>query len=532
MTIRAKPESQGAFRARMEMWKEDQVQEDGWAIGGWTVHRQLGKGGMGVVKLAEHEDGHFGAIKLGHRELTDRVEVEAMLHLQKLYGGPHPNILELYEMWELPTHFVFALELANGGDLGVASCHAAGVFHRDLKPPNILLVPLEPGHGHESVAKIADFGLAIVGDDEEGEQWRDGRRGWCGTPGYIAPEYANGRWWRPSDNDVWSLGVILFELLTGYNHFHRPRNGAIDSRFPPCPLDTCEGKFIMPDEIQGWARDVLVRMLERDPEKRITVSLIPMTLNHNTTDRPQLAQLRAHPYLNKSVLIEAESTPPGWAWHPPACAPRHPPPAKLPPAARHAPAAAAGEDEPAPSSEESTSFDSADEHASVDAAEPASASAPRVLAGSPPPRAPTRLAVVKGDAPRGTSDADEIDSSSFVVYLDDKWMSVDTRMSSDVDMDMDFSSGSSLDIDMFYSVPVSSSSRDAAESVYFCAVDTPDSQRTTPRTESVITSKHPRAALTLAPPSGPSPPPTPSTPLIRLTLPPFLPAGATPPPVA
>ena len=225
-------------------------------IPGYEVLDELGRGGMGTVYRARHFSlNRLVALKVlslggaaDPRELTRfRAEAEAVAALQ------HPNIVKVHEVGEADGRPYLALELVEGGTLAqslaraplpaqsatvlletlaraVQYAHTQGVIHRDLKPGNILLAGVRsqdsgasrPGRltpGPSALTpKVADFGLAKR-IDYDSSQTRTGEV--VGTPSYMAPEQAAGlgKVIGPAC-DIYALGAILYETLTGRPPFH------------------------------------------------------------------------------------------------------------------------------------------------------------------------------------------------------------------------------------------------------------------------------------------------------------------------
>jgi tetratricopeptide (TPR) repeat protein/tRNA A-37 threonylcarbamoyl transferase component Bud32 len=209
------------------------------AVPGYEILELLGIGGMGVVYKARHiglkrlvalkmmkRSGHMD----GQRLDRFRLEAESLARLQ------HPNIVQIFEVGEAGAQPFIALEYVDGGSLAsllaanplpahesarlsamltraVHAAHEQGVVHRDLKPANVLLTKAH-------VPKVTDFGLAKQ-LDVDSCQTQAGQI--LGTPSYMAPEQAQGDGLAVGPlTDVYALGAILYEMLTGRPPFRAP----------------------------------------------------------------------------------------------------------------------------------------------------------------------------------------------------------------------------------------------------------------------------------------------------------------------
>jgi serine/threonine-protein kinase len=255
-------------------------------LGNWIVYKELGRGGMGRVFLGREElTGRQVALKVLAAELAQDVgflqrfqrEIEA---LQKL---DHPNIVRFYESGLENGFYYYAMEFVEGENLeeilakrqrlpydevlaiaqqvcaALKHAHDHGIIHRDLKPPNLLMTA-------DGTVKLTDFGIAKV----FASQNLTATGGVIGTAEFMSPEQATGK---PvtKRSDVYSLGVVLYTLLTGrppfqgkthmevlhkhcYAHFDKPQ-----SFVPGLPYEV--------DELVG-------QLLEKDPAKRPPDALV------------------------------------------------------------------------------------------------------------------------------------------------------------------------------------------------------------------------------------------------------------------
>ncbi|WP_394833395.1 protein kinase [Pendulispora rubella] len=234
-------------RAGANVSGEDFPVAPGAIVGGrWQVTRMLGKGGTGAVFEARATDGERVAVKVllpewkASEQVVERFAREARVlmrlrtrHVGKLFevgnlgareGGLPFLVLELLEGSDLenllrvsgriPVHDAFSW-CADACE-GVAEAHELGVVHRDLKPSNVFLA----SGGDESVIKVIDFGIA-AGDPGIGSRSNlTANESLMGSPAYMAPEQMMASADVDARTDVWSMGVTLYELITGSLPFH------------------------------------------------------------------------------------------------------------------------------------------------------------------------------------------------------------------------------------------------------------------------------------------------------------------------
>jgi len=212
--------------------------------GRFRLVRLLGEGGMGAVYEAEgvNGEGRF-AIKLLHQEFVKEEQILSRFfaEAQTTRALQHPNITRIYEtasaengtpylVMELLTGTPLASYVDSGQPLplaqavniifgvlqALAMAHAKGVVHRDLKPDNLFLVP--DANGVPNV-KVLDFGIAKVMDVAGGMGQKTRTGVLLGTPGYMSPEQVKNSKAVDPRSDLWSVAVILYELLTGVPPF-------------------------------------------------------------------------------------------------------------------------------------------------------------------------------------------------------------------------------------------------------------------------------------------------------------------------
>ncbi|KAK9282917.1 hypothetical protein L1049_011142 [Liquidambar formosana] len=249
----------------------------------FSLGKKLGQGQFGTTFLCvEKATGKEYACKsIAKRKLiTDedvedvRREIQIMHHL-----AGHPNVISIKGAYEDATAVHVVMELCAGGELFdriiqrghyterkaaeltrtivgvVEACHSLGVMHRDLKPENFLFVNKQ----EDSLLKTIDFGLSIF--FKPGEKFIDV----VGSPYYVAPEVLKKRYGQEAD--VWSAGVILYILLSGVPPFWAETEQGIFEQVLHGELDFSSDPW---PSISESAKDLVRRMLVRDPRKRLT----------------------------------------------------------------------------------------------------------------------------------------------------------------------------------------------------------------------------------------------------------------------
>jgi serine/threonine-protein kinase len=252
--------------------------------GRFVIRERLGAGGMGVVYRAwQASVGREVAIKvIAPRPGDERAVARRFLREAKLASQlSHPNIVMVIDFGATPEGTLYlAMELLRGRTLGqvwqaegvfspkrmlrVASqlCDAletaqrAGIVHRDLKPANVMILDEPPGR---DFVKVLDFGLAKALDPAVTTLTQSDRL--VGTPSYMAPEVISGAPASPSA-DLYSLGVLLFEMLTGKLPYTAPNVTVMLARHTYAPVPD------LGDHVPPQVQHVVKRLLAKQPEHR------------------------------------------------------------------------------------------------------------------------------------------------------------------------------------------------------------------------------------------------------------------------
>lgn len=205
-------------------------------FGKYQIQERIGRGSFATVYKSRHVDlGRLAAIKV----LDSNSDVTTLQRFQRearsIATMNHPNIIQIYDIGEEFGRLYIAMEYVDGGTLskllkmsslsleqkikiamqiadGLQHAHEHNIIHRDIKPDNILLT-------HDGVVKIADFGL-VRPFNYNTEPVLTQANIALGTPLYMSPEQITSHNITPS-SDIYSLGVVLFEMLTGQLPFHQ-----------------------------------------------------------------------------------------------------------------------------------------------------------------------------------------------------------------------------------------------------------------------------------------------------------------------
>ncbi|XP_054154512.1 MAP/microtubule affinity-regulating kinase 3-like isoform X2 [Oppia nitens] len=249
-------------------------------IGRYRLLKTIGKGNFAKVKLAKHlPTGKEVAIKI-----IDKTQLNPS-SLQKLFREvrimkmlDHPNIVKLYQVIETEKTLYLVMEYASGGEVfdylvahgrmkekearakfrqivsAVQYCHQKKIIHRDLKAENLLL-------DSEMNIKIADFGFS--------NEFVPGQKldTFCGSPPYAAPELFQGKKYDGPEVDVWSLGVILYTLVSGSLPFDGANLKELRER-------VLRGKYRIPFYMSTDCENLLKKFLVLNPAKRASLENI------------------------------------------------------------------------------------------------------------------------------------------------------------------------------------------------------------------------------------------------------------------
>src|SRR5947209_891532 len=264
----------------------------GTRVGNYEIKEKIGEGGMGAVYMGEHPlIGKRVAVKVLLDELVANETLVSRFFNEAKAANDirHQNIVDVVDFGKIPKDgggFVvyIMMEFLEGESLsarlqkglmpvaasqhilgqccsGLAASHAKGIIHRDLKPDNLFLIRRG---SDETFLKILDFGIAkLTATAATNQKTRTGTL--IGTPAYMSPEQCAGRGKIDARSDIYSLGIVMYEMLTGRVPFIGEGFGDIvvahitEAPRPPSQL--------RPDLPPEWEM-IVMRAIEKDPDKR------------------------------------------------------------------------------------------------------------------------------------------------------------------------------------------------------------------------------------------------------------------------
>ena len=258
--------------------------------GKYRLARRLGQGAMGVVWAAVNElTERQVALKLIPKWGEENEEVRRRLLREARACGRlnHRNVIEIYDVGQTDEGEPFlVMQLLMGETLGelmkrerkltqsfaafvaleiaraLTAAHAAQIIHRDLKPPNVYLHKEPDGEG--LTVKVLDFGVSKILSAHDGSKTETGSA--IGSPAYMSPEQAKGDRFVDHRTDIWALGVLLFEMLTGRRPFQGETMFTVVADILGGPIPRVSD--IAPEVDPGLVQ-IVDRCIERDLSKRV-----------------------------------------------------------------------------------------------------------------------------------------------------------------------------------------------------------------------------------------------------------------------
>ena len=250
-------------------------------IGDYIVKHTIGKGTFSRVKLGINKyTGEKVAIKiLDKLKIVEKEDLERIIREMRMLSElDNEHVIKVYQIYEDDNHYLIIMEYCEGGELfnyivekqrlsenetaffyyqiikGVEYIHSKGIAHRDLKPENLLL-------DKDKKIKIIDFGLSNYFDGIQKLETP------CGSPCYASPEMVGGNKYNGFFIDVWATGIILFAMLCGYLPFEDDNNDILFKQI-------LNGKINYPSYLSEISKDLLNKIIETEPEKRIKIEEI------------------------------------------------------------------------------------------------------------------------------------------------------------------------------------------------------------------------------------------------------------------
>ena len=250
----------------------------------FIIKDKLGEGAFGSVRLGiNKQTGEKVAIKILEKSKIKKIEdkIKFDREIEILKKLKHPNLVQLYCVVETEKQIYLIMEYIQGKELfqyillkkklseseacfyfqqivsGIEYLQKLKIAHRDIKSENMII------EQKTNNLKIFDFGLSNTYGDKPNEMLSTA----CGSPCYTAPEMLCGKIYKGKGVDIWSMGVVLFSMIFGFLPFHEESNKEMYKKI-------IEGKFEIPASVSKTGRELIYRLLNTNPKKRINISQI------------------------------------------------------------------------------------------------------------------------------------------------------------------------------------------------------------------------------------------------------------------